>query len=131
MSCSPKLALPLKGGKVYLMDSESTFNIYPTNNYIITAAENCIIERILIVDDSYSVIVNGKFKIIYTNIYQCFIHKGDILKKGDAIGQLKSTMSDWNYLTVGIRELTGKNSKKITSCKKPFVIQHQQVYMPN
>ncbi len=71
-----------KGNTVYLM---------PKNNLSVRAIENCQILAIVSTKDSVKIVVaKGKINAGYGNLNKCYVSKGDLIIRGQIIGELFS-----------------------------------------
>jgi hypothetical protein len=119
ISCSPKLLNPLEGSHNFIAEPKGDGNIdgkaivfKPDKNLQVRAIEKCKIIFAVSTEDSATLILaKGKFYTGYAYFKKCYVRKGDVVKRGQIIGELFPYDSNFdNSLSLSIRKMEKNTS---------------------
>lgn len=99
LSCKVQEALlfPLDGGEILLNKNASPLLHTGSGNFIkaktnfnVRSIENGVVKNIFLVDNRYTIFIQGKYQVFYSNLTSSYIKVGMNVKKGNVIGSLFS-----------------------------------------
>jgi hypothetical protein len=111
-SCYSHLVFPIKGGTIIKRPNSipqlgSTIYIEPKNFLGVRSVEDCEILRVFKgADSSIIVVAKGEFSVGYGNLKECYVAKGQRVKRGQMIGILfdkKDSIPD-NNLSLSLQK---------------------------